>query len=237
MNVLGIDTSNQPMSVAVYKDDTLAAELTVNVKRNHSIQLMPSVEQVMKLADLEPKSLDEIVVSEGPGSFTGIRIGMTTAKTLAWTLNIPIKTVSSLKLLASNLIYQDGLVCPYFDARRGNVYTSLYRCNKGEIIEIEKDCNLTMIEWLEYLKSLDEIIYFTSPNGENFEPLIKDELGTKAIVVNQPFNLPRAGLLFALSQYEAETPIHTVKPNYIRITQAEANWNKQHGEGNQNESC
>lgn len=77
---LCIDTSNQPMSIALYKDDVMAAEMTINIKRNHSVQLMPNIEHLMNQVNLKPNELEQIVVAEGPGSFTGIRIGMTTAK-------------------------------------------------------------------------------------------------------------------------------------------------------------
>ncbi|GEL76653.1 tRNA (adenosine(37)-N6)-threonylcarbamoyltransferase complex dimerization subunit type 1 TsaB [Tenuibacillus multivorans] len=235
MNVLGIDTSNQPMSVAIYQDNQLVSELTVNIKRNHSIQLMPAVQQVMEQAGLKPKDLNEVVVAEGPGSFTGIRIGMTTAKTLAWTLNIPIKTVSSLKTLAGQLMYHKGYICPFFDARRGNVYTGLYFANHGQIKTIEADCNIDMEIWLKQLINLEEPILFTSPNGHNFNELIESILGENAILVNHSLNLPRAGILVQLGQDVSSADIHNVNPNYQRMTQAEANWAKQHEEGNSNE--
>ncbi|SEQ44332.1 tRNA (adenosine(37)-N6)-threonylcarbamoyltransferase complex dimerization subunit type 1 TsaB [Piscibacillus halophilus] len=235
MNVLCIDTSNQPMSIAVYKENELAGEITINIKRNHSIQLMPNIEHLMQQANLKPKDLDQMVVADGPGSFTGIRIGMTTAKTMAWTLNIPIKTVSSLKLIGASLLYQNGLVCPFFDARRGNVYTGLYRVLEGEINTIEDDCNIDMASWLTQVKDIDEKIFFISPNGENFKELIEQELGEKAVYVEQPFQLPRASLLWKMSQSNEESPIHLVKPNYHRKTEAENNWLKQNGEGSHDE--
>ncbi|WP_054752687.1 tRNA (adenosine(37)-N6)-threonylcarbamoyltransferase complex dimerization subunit type 1 TsaB [Piscibacillus salipiscarius] len=160
---LCIDTSNQPMSIALYKDDVMAAEMTINIKRNHSVQLMPNIEHLMNQVNLKPNELEQIVVAEGPGSFTGIRIGMTTAKTLAWSLNIPIKTVSSLELVASSLLYHNGLVSPFFDARRGNVYAGLYRVAEGHIERVEDDCNIEMTSWLEKVSHYNEKVLFVSP--------------------------------------------------------------------------
>ena len=118
MNILAIDTSNRPMSVALYHNEIPLIEHTLNSKRNHSVQLMPAIEYLMKEVNLQPKDLSKIVVANGPGSYTGLRIGVTTAKTLAWSLNIPLVTVSSLELVAANLIYSNGLVCSFFDARQ-----------------------------------------------------------------------------------------------------------------------
>ncbi|RPF57048.1 tRNA (adenosine(37)-N6)-threonylcarbamoyltransferase complex dimerization subunit type 1 TsaB [Aquisalibacillus elongatus] len=234
-NVLCIDTSNQPMSVAVYKDNQLAVELTVNIKRNHSIQLMPAVRDLMKQAELKPNELTEIVVGEGPGSFTGIRIGMTTAKSLAWTLNIPIKTVSSLELVAGSMLYQKGFVCPFFDARRGNVFTGLYETNYGDIDCLEEDGHTDMESWLSHLKELEQPITFVSPNGDDFHSMINSYLRDQAIILDQAMSLPRASLLYPISQTKEESPVHLVKPNYQRMTQAEANWIKQHKDESTNE--
>ncbi|MGP4073723.1 tRNA (adenosine(37)-N6)-threonylcarbamoyltransferase complex dimerization subunit type 1 TsaB [Piscibacillus sp. B03] len=230
-NGLCIDTSNQPMSIAVFIDSDLAAEMTINIKRNHSVQLMPNVDYLLQQVGLKPKALDQIVVAEGPGSFTGIRIGMTTAKSLAWSLNIPVKTISSLELVASSLLYQNGLVCPFFDARRGNVYTGLYRVSEGQIERVEDDCNIEMRSWLEKINQYGEKVFFISPNGNQF----KEQVEQQGVYVNQPFQLPRASLLWTLSQEKDETPIHLVKPNYHRITEAEANLEKQNGEGSTHE--
>lgn len=230
-NGLCIDTSNLPMSIAVFKDSDLAAEMTINIKRNHSVQLMPNVDYLLQQVGLKPKDLDQIVVAEGPGSFTGIRIGMTTAKSLAWSLNIPIKTISSLELVAFSLLYQNGLVCPFFDARRGNVYTGLYRVSEGQIERVEDDCNIEMTSWLEKINQYGEKVFFISPNGNQF----KEQVEQQGVYVNQPFQLPRASLLWTLSQEKDETPIHLVKPNYHRITEAEANLEKQNGEGSTHE--
>jgi len=125
MNILAIDTSNQPLGVAVLKDGQVVAEYTKNIKKNHSVHLMPFINQLMNEAGLQPGDLDRIAVANGPGSFTGIRIGLTTAKTLAWSLNIPVVAMSSLELLAYNGYYFNGIICPFFDARRGQVYTGL----------------------------------------------------------------------------------------------------------------
>ena len=136
MNMLAIDTSTQTMGVALMKNEKIVAETTLLSKNDHSSRLMPAIHELMFHAKMKPEELDAIVVTEGPGSYTGTRIGITTAKTLAWALNIPIKTVSSLKLIASsNSGVFNGLVCPFIDARRGMVYNELYLNVQGELVK------------------------------------------------------------------------------------------------------
>src|SRR5690554_2087848 len=115
--ILGIDTSNSPLAVALVKDDAVLIEETHNLKINHSLTAMPAVEEIMKKAKVVPGDLTRIVAAEGPGSYTGVRIGLTIAKTLAWSLKIPLVTVSSLKVLAANGLGFNGLICPVMDAR------------------------------------------------------------------------------------------------------------------------
>ncbi|GAA0455299.1 tRNA (adenosine(37)-N6)-threonylcarbamoyltransferase complex dimerization subunit type 1 TsaB [Alkalibacillus silvisoli] len=227
MNVLAIDTSNQPMSVALLKDQQLAAELTVNVKRNHSIQLMPAIDYILNQAGLLPKDLNLIAVAEGPGSYTGLRIGMTTAKTLAWTLNLPIVAISSLEMLAANLMYHNSYICPFFDARRGNVYTGLYKATQGKIEQVEDDFNTAMEEWLDELKALNEPIWFISSTDHSFDHIIKDKLGEHAILIKHSLNFPKAGVLASLALECDPTPVHELKPQYHRMVEAEAKWLEQ----------
>lgn len=126
MKLLAMDTSNQTLAVAVLENEKLLAHFQLNRKMNHSLTLMPAIESVMQASGLEPADLDRIVVAKGPGSYTGIRIAVTTAKTLAETLKIELTTVSSLAVIAGN-IHTDKLIIPMMDARRNNVYASAYR--------------------------------------------------------------------------------------------------------------
>ena len=99
---------------------------------NHSLRAMPAIEELFAKVGIAPTDIDAIAVSEGPGSYTGVRIGVTIAKTLAWTLGKPLIGVSSLKVLAANgLCILNGLICPLVDARRGNVYAGAYRIRTG----------------------------------------------------------------------------------------------------------
>lgn len=226
MNILAIDTSNQVLTLAIMKDDELVAELTTNIKKDHSSRLMPAIVSLMESVDLLPEQLNKIVVANGPGSYTGTRIGVTTAKTMAWALDIPIYTISSLATLAYNGRFFDVYICPLFDARRQTVFTGLYQFKDGILHEIEKDCNVPLNSWLNKLLTLEENILFVSPHINELEQTIISTLHDQAIIPEQPFHLPKASSLISLSEGIDRVPVHLVRPNYLRVTEAEANLRK-----------
>ena len=126
MKILAFDSSNEPLSVAVVDQEKILTEQTLNIKRNHSIQLMPAIEEALRQAQLTLADIDRIAVAAGPGSYTGLRIAATVAKSLAWAQDIELVGISSLKVLAANSYPEkDGLIVPLFDARRQNIYTGL----------------------------------------------------------------------------------------------------------------
>ena len=112
MRLLALDTSNEAMSVAVLDNDKLLAQTTINRKRTHSEQLLPAIDDLVAASGLQPEDLDKIIVADGPGSYTGIRIAVTTGKTLAYTLNIALAGVSSLAVLAANITDTKAMIVP-----------------------------------------------------------------------------------------------------------------------------
>ncbi|ENH96413.1 M22 family peptidase [Gracilibacillus halophilus YIM-C55.5] len=227
MNILAIDTSNQSMGVAIYKDDRIQAEYITNMKRNHSVGLMPAIDHIMNETDLAPQALDRIVVAQGPGSYTGIRIGLATAKTMAWSLNIPIVAVSSLELLAYNATLSQQLICPFFDARRGLVYTSLYEAENGTLLPKNDEENVLMTEWLEKMKQYNRSIVFLSQDIHLHQDTIEEQLGKQAIFPPEPNHLPRPGMLAKIGAEKPAVDVHGLSPNYIRLPEAEAKWLKE----------
>ena len=127
MKILGIDTSSMAASVAVIEDNKLICEYTINTKKTHSQKLMPMIENMLSLSDLNVRELDAIAVCEGPGSFTGLRIGMATAKAIAHVNDIPVIGVNSLEVLAANMNLCDKKICSILDAQRNQVYTGRYQ--------------------------------------------------------------------------------------------------------------
>ncbi|MGP4108032.1 tRNA (adenosine(37)-N6)-threonylcarbamoyltransferase complex dimerization subunit type 1 TsaB [Virgibacillus sp. L01] len=224
MNILAMDTSNQVLGIALLKDNKLIGKVVTNIKRNHSVRLMPAIDQLMRDVDMTPDQLDKIVVAKGPGSYTGVRIGLATAKSMAWALDIPIVGVSSLKVLAYQGRFFNSYVCPFFDARRGLVFTGLYRWSNSELKLVNEEKNMLMENWLQELASTKKEVVFLSPDLELHQETIQKYMGDRAVIPNgdnhmaDPVHLALAG-----SNQEPDVT-HTLTPNYLRLAEAEAKW-------------
>lgn len=229
MIYLGIDTSNSPLAIALAKEDTIIIEETSNLKINHSLTAMPAIEEMMAKAKVKPAELTHIAVAEGPGSYTGVRIGLTIAKTLAWSLKIPLHMVSSLKVLAANGQFFNGIICPLMDARRGTAFMGAY---DGESLEsVIPDQHSDVREFLSKLKEMGRPVLFAGIDIEMHEAVIREVLGDQAFFAAPQNRLPRASNLIMLAKQSAEQDIHHAVPEYRRITEAEANYIKAQGGG------
>lgn len=133
MKILALDTTGQVASVALADEEKLIGEYTINYKMTHSQTIMPMVDAVVKMTDFDLSTVDYIACSQGPGSFTGLRIGAATAKGLALGLNKKIVPVPTLDALAYNIFETDKIICPIMDARRSQVYTALYQWEDGKL--------------------------------------------------------------------------------------------------------
>ena len=224
---LGIDTANTPLSVAIVKDGELLAEENTSMAINHSLRAMPAIEEIFAKAGMVPSDIDAIAVSEGPGSYTGVRIGVTIAKTLAWTLEKPLIGVSSLKSIAANGLFFQGLICPIVDARRENVYAGAYKYTNGELISVIEDGHYELDELIEQLKKFNRRVLFIGKDTSLHEKALLEKFGENAVIAPLHFNLPRASsLIYAAQQSEEQVDIHKFVPEYHRIAEAEANWLK-----------
>ncbi|WP_042141876.1 tRNA (adenosine(37)-N6)-threonylcarbamoyltransferase complex dimerization subunit type 1 TsaB [Paucisalibacillus sp. EB02] len=226
MYILAIDTSNQALGVALLRDNELVGEIVTNIAKNHSIRLMPAVDYLMREVNITPEQLDKIVVAKGPGSYTGVRIGLTTAKTLAWSLNIPIVGVSSLEALAYRAKFSNAIICPFFDARRGLVYTGLYEIKDGNMVLVDKERNILFSEWLDHLVEKKKKVVFLSPDIEKHTELIQSKLEDYAEIPKMAYHIAKpSDLALAASDKEIDDT-HTLTPNYLRLAEAEVNWIK-----------
>lgn len=227
MTVLAIDTSNAALGVALLEGDKVLGEYMTNLKKNHSIRIMPAIQMLMNDCEKVPGDLTKIVVAKGPGSYTGIRIGVTIAKTLAWTLKIPLVGISSLEVLAAGTSrYFSGAVSPLFDARRGQVYTGLYQLKNGQLEVLQKDDVIMITDWAEKLTSTQGRILFVGEDLTIHRPVIEDILGNQAIFAEITENNPRPSELALLGRDKPGEDIHTFVPNYTRLAEAEAKWLK-----------
>lgn len=236
MNVLAIDTSNQIMGVAILKDNIVIGEVVTNLTKNHSVRLMPAIHQLMNDIQMKPDQLDEIVVAKGPGSFTGVRIGLATAKAMAWSLDIPIKGVSSLETLAYQGSFFSSYICPFFDARRGMVYTGLYewKQDQDQIELIGEELNLSMDEWLVRLAKENKQVLFLSQDIELHRSKIIEKMGDLAIIPDANFHIAKPSHLALAGKRKTADKTHALTPNYLRLVEAEANWLKAQKEATKN---
>jgi len=218
MLVLAIDTSTKVGSVALFDEKKgLLAELLVNVKTNHSDTIMNAIDYIMNLSDVEVDELDRVAVTLGPGSFTGIRIGIAIAKALVFGKKIEIVAMNTLDLLASE-ISEKTYIMPLIDAKKERAYYSFYEKNEGidRLIQY-KDGELK--EFLEEYK--DKKIVFTGDGSHNYKNLIVDIMGDNASFLNRSRIVPRAAIL-AEEGMKLE-PVNDVilEPYYHSKTQAE----------------
>ena len=223
---LGIETANAPLSVAVVKDGAVLAEVVQNIKLTHSVGAMPAIEELLQKAGVKPAELDAIAISEGPGSYTGVRIGVTIAKTLAWTLQKPLVGVSSVQSLAANAQLSSDVVCALFDARRQHVYAGAYEQGNA-IIE---DAHMSIDQLLQLLDGLERNVLFVGSDVAMYWDTIVAALGERAQKAPLAFNLPRASQVVELAMQKSLPAIedtHHFIPTYKRIAEAEANWIKE----------
>lgn len=217
MKLLAFDTSSTALSVAILEDDRLLADASLTIKKNHSISLMPTIDFLMKSVNLSPQDLDRIVVAEGPGSYTGLRVAVATAKTLAYTLTIDLVGVSSLAALALNS-HREGLIVPIMDARRNHVYVGFYE--NGRAAKADQYASLNAV--LEQLKGRKQVTFVGEVTAFRQE-------------INQTFPeakvlevLPSAFKIGQVGQKLTPVDAHAFVPKYLKKVEAEENWLKTH---------
>lgn len=161
MIVLSIDSSSLVTTVALLKDEFILGEYTLNFKREHSVILMEKLEMLLVDCGIDINDIDGFVVSKGPGSFTGLRIGMATIKGLSMGSNKPYVSISSLDALANSLLTFDGIICPMMDALRDNVYTGLYKNVNGTLVNLVDCTSLDLVDLVKILNEKEEKVIFT----------------------------------------------------------------------------
>ncbi|MGT2949611.1 tRNA (adenosine(37)-N6)-threonylcarbamoyltransferase complex dimerization subunit type 1 TsaB [Streptococcus devriesei] len=219
MKILAFDTSSKTMSVALLEEDHLLASMTLNIKKNHSVSLMPAIDFLLQSADLKPADLDRIVVAEGPGSYTGLRVAAATAKTLAYALAIDLVGVSSLQALALSS-HSKGLVIPIMDARRRNVYAGFYENGKA----VEADRHASFQDVLEHLQGRQELTFVgeVAAFREDIQQFFPQAQAAETLP--SAYEIGKVGRLMPVSD------VNAFVPNYLKRVEAEENWLKDHEE-------
>lgn len=235
MRVLAIDSSGMTATVAVVEDTQTIAEYTVNFKKTHSQTLLPMIDTMGKMIELELKSIDAIAVAGGPGSFTGLRIGSATAKGLGLALEKPLIHVPTVDGLAYNLYGCQDIICPIMDARRKQVYTGMYTFVRRElegsketelVLDVLEAQNASPIEELiERLNIHGRPVVFLGDGVPVYQDVIKEKMRVPFSFAPASANRQRAAVVGALGiQYYKEGKFETAmehQPDYLRVSQAE----------------
>ena len=225
MKILALDSSGLVASVAIVSDDDLIGEYTVNYKKTHSQTLLPMLDEVAKMVELDLSTIDVIAVSAGPGSFTGLRIGSATAKGLALALNKEIVSVPTVDALAYNMWGCRDLVCPLMDARRNQAYTGLYRFSDGKMDTLIKQCVVQIDEIIDKINKEDQKVIFLGDGVPVFKEYIRENITVPYDFAPAMCNKQRASAVACLGQIlfgeGKAVPAYEHKPEYLRLSQAE----------------
>lgn len=224
MRILGIESSSLVASVAVVTDGVLTAEYTVNFKKTHSQTLLPMIDEIGRMLELDMQTLDAIAVSGGPGSYTGLRIGSATAKGLGLALDKPLIHVPTVDAMAYNLYGAAALICPIMDARRNQVYTGLYHYQE-EFQVVMPQCAMDIHELIEELNRREEAVIFLGDGVPVQEVVIRELIHVPCFFAPAQSNRQRAASVAALGAvYFAEGRTESAMdhaPDYLRKAQAE----------------
>lgn len=230
MKVLAVDTSSIVASVAVLDDNKLIGEYTVNHKRTHSETLLPMIKELLNACELKTKDIDIFAASIGPGSFTGLRIGVATIKALAHSVDKPVVGIPTIDALAYNLNYCSNLIVPIMDARRDRVYTGMYKWsdNKFEVIKAQDVIEIETL--LDELQDREEAIIFNGDGCDVYREIITKKLDSKAVFAPSCVNMPKASsvaqLAFKKAQKNELQSYYDLVPEYLRKSQAEREYEK-----------
>lgn len=231
MRILAIDSSGLVATVAVVEQEDgmsrTVAEYTINYKKTHSQTLLPMLDEIVKMTDMDLETIDAIAIAGGPGSFTGLRIGSATAKGLGLALKKPLIHIPTVDGLAYNLCYTDKLVCPIMDARRNQVYTGIYEFEGETLKVLEPQMAVGIEELAEKLAAYGREVIFLGDgvpvHREKLEEtLMKDQ---KIYFAPAHMNHQRAAAVGTLAmQYYQDGHTESAaehKPDYLRLSQAE----------------
>lgn len=232
MRILSIDSATESASCAVMDDNKLLGEISINDKKQHSVVLMPIVDSLLRNLHLTIKDIDGFVVCKGPGSFTGLRIGMSMIKGLSQGTGKPFVAVSSLDALAYNMAYTEGIICPIMDALRDNVYTALYSFEGERLVKLTDYMAVHIDELIEILSKYNKPITFLGDATDKFKGSLINSLD-KVYFPPRHLNIVRASALgelgLTLLTSNLQDNLYSASPIYLRKPQAEREYDKRMG--------
>ena len=220
-SLLAADTSAKTATVALFEQGVMIAEYTQNIGLTHSEGFLPLIEEMLKATNRELNSIDYFAITNGPGSFTGLRIGVSTIKGLAHAVNKPVALISTLDALAENAPHFSGYVCPILDARRQEVYAAVYK--NGE--KIMEDTPLPLTDLFAFLKNCRGKVLFLGDGAINYRDVILKALPKKAVIAPSHLVLQRGSSvgIAAMKQIEAANTVSygNMDIRYLKASQPE----------------
>ncbi len=233
MKILGLDSSGLVASVAIVEDAELRGEYTINYKKTHSQTLLPMLDEVAKMIELDLETVDAIAVAGGPGSFTGLRIGSATAKGLGLALQKPLIHVPTVDALAYNLVGHRDMVCPLMDARRNQTYTGLYAFDGNEMQVICEQCAVGIEEIIEKVNEQKRPVVFLGDGVPVFTSFIEEHCKVPYTFAPAHMSKQRAGAVAVLGMNMfadgKSEPAAAHRPDYLRLSQAERELQERQG--------
>lgn len=225
MNILAVETSSTIAAVSIINKSTILGEYLINNNKTHSQKLLPLIKTLLENINLSLSSIDLYAVSIGPGSFTGLRIGVTTIKSLAFALNKPVIGISTLDALAYNACLSNKIICPMIDARNDQVYTAFYKINGNVPKHITDYRGVTITQLIESCKSLNQEMLFLGDGALLHHNILKNELKHNFEIAPNNLNFPKASSVAALALEKASLGFSddyfNLAPFYLRKSQAE----------------
>lgn len=225
MKILGLDSSGLVASVAIIENTELRGEYTINYKKTHSQTLLPMLDEVVRMTELDLDTIDAIAIAGGPGSFTGLRIGSATAKGLGLALHKPLIHVPTVDALAYNLVGHRDMVCPLMDARRNQTYTGLYAFEGNEMQVICEQCAVDIGEIIQQINVQNRPVVFLGDGVPVFEAFIEEHCKVPYTFAPAHMNKQRAGAVAVLGMKMLEAGNYedaaAHRPDYLRLSQAE----------------
>ena len=222
MIVLAVDTATQSCSVAIVDDGQLLAEMTTSKNRTHSVQLMDIINKACSVSELAVTEIDGFAVTVGPGSFTGLRIGISTIKGLAWSLNKPVVGISSLDALAWQCVPSNYLICPLLDARKNEVYYCRYHFLNDDL---QKNAIEAVAGPIEAVRGIEEPCLLVGTGALLYQEKLSTELGELAFFASLNQHVLRASSVASLSikrfDDQKTDDVELLVPHYIRKSDAE----------------
>lgn len=234
MKIFAVDTSSDAASAALMDDNVLRGEYILNHKKTHSQKLMPIIDEVFKSCELTPDDIDIYAVTTGPGSFTGLRIGISTVKALAHAAEKPVIGVSTLEALAYNMPCCRYTLCAMLDARNQNVYNAVYKW-RGMQVDVIKEPEAGHIsECIDRIRDQDDRIMFIGNGIKANRAVIEAELADKSLFAPTAYTEVSAGAVAQAAYFKAsdEKNIKScidILPVYLRKPQAEREYEERNG--------